>query len=263
LVPRALGRSGLQVSRVGLGTVKLGRTSGVKYPVAFELPSDAELDEFLDAAWEMGVRLYDTAPAYGSSEERLAPFVARHRHEMILCTKCGEEFSEEGSRYDFSAKSLRASLEASLRRLGSECIDLLLLHSNGEDLEILKETDAVETLQNLKSEGKARAIGISAKTEEGVRAAADTLDVVMAPYSLHAPKLAEALQYVHSRGVGVLGIKGLSSGHLALTGEDATKQALRHVLSRSFLDALILGTINRDHLAQAVHLAQEMDESGG
>jgi aryl-alcohol dehydrogenase-like predicted oxidoreductase len=246
-----------------LGTVKLGRATGVKYPQPFELPSDSELHEFLDAAWEMGVRLYDTAPAYGSSEERLAPFVARHRKEMVLCTKCGEEFDETGSRFDYSAKFLRASLQASLCRLQTDCVDILLLHSNGEDTKILQQTDAVETLRNLKREGKTRAIGISAKTEKGVRAAADTLDVVMAPYSLQAPELAEALEYAHSRGAGVLGIKGLSSGHLALSGEQGAQEALRHVLSQRFLDALILGTINRNHLAQAVRVAQTMDESGG
>lgn len=263
MVPRALGKSGLQVPRIGLGTVKLGRATGVKYPLAFELPSDRELHEFLEAAWEMGVRLYDTAPAYGSSEERLAPFVVRHRKEMVLCTKCGEEFDEAGSRFDYSAKFLRASLEASLRRLRTDSVDILLLHSNGEDTKILHESDAVETLRNLKREGKTRAIGISAKTEEGVRAAAEGLDVVMAPYSLQAPKLAEALEDAHSSGVGVLGIKGLSSGHLALSGEQAAKEALQHVLSQRFLDALILGTINRKHLAQAVKVAQAMDESGG
>jgi aryl-alcohol dehydrogenase-like predicted oxidoreductase len=182
---------------------------------------------------------------------------------MVLCTKCGEEFDETGSRFDYSTKFLRASLQDSLRRLQTDHVDILLLHSNGEDTKILQETDAVETLRNLKREGKTRAIGISAKTEEGVRAAADTMDVVMAPYSLQTPQLAQALEYAHGRGAGVLGIKGLSSGHLALSGEQAVKEALQHVLSQSFLDALILGTINRDHLAQAVSVSQAMDEFGG
>ena len=260
---RALGQSGLLVPRIGLGTVKLGRTRGVKYPTAYDLPGDDELNQFLEGAWELGVRLYDTAPAYGSSEERLAPFVARHRREMILCTKCGEEFNEKGSHYEYSEKFLRASVERSLQRLRTDRVDILLLHSNGEDVAILQKTDAVGTLRSLKREGKARAIGISAKTEEGVRIAAETLDLVMAPYSLQDPQLADALEYAHSKGLGVLGIKGLSSGHLAVSGKQAAAQALQHVLSQRFLDALILGTINREHLTQAVNLAQAIDESGG
>lgn len=252
----------MKVGRVGLGTVKLGRNSGLKYPEAFELPSESEVREFLETSWELGVRLYDTAPAYGSSEERLAPFVARHRKEMILCTKCGEEFGARGSRYDYSGRFLRASVEASLRRLGTEYLDILLIHSNGDDRRVLNETDAVETLSQLKREGKARVIGISAKTPEGVRGAARSLDVVMAPYSLASPHLSESLEEVHGQGLGVLAIKGLQSGHLAVERPDSAEEALRHVFSRSFLDVLILGTIKSDHLAQAVALARVLDDSG-
>ena len=68
---RALGTTGIEISPIALGTVKIGRNVGVKYPSGFELPNDAEVRELLALAWDLGVNLIDTAPAYGSSEQRL------------------------------------------------------------------------------------------------------------------------------------------------------------------------------------------------
>ena len=65
---RPLGATGLQVSPLGLGTVKFGRNQGVKYPQAFNLPSDREALALLELAWDLGINLLDTAPAYGESE---------------------------------------------------------------------------------------------------------------------------------------------------------------------------------------------------
>ena len=79
MVPRPLGRTGIKVSPIGLGTTKLGRNTDVKYPKPFELPSDKQVGELLEAAFALGVNLIDTAPAYGESETRLGPFVAQHR----------------------------------------------------------------------------------------------------------------------------------------------------------------------------------------
>jgi len=72
---RALGATGLEVSALGLGTVKFGRNTGVKYPAGFELPSAAEIGELLAVARDLGINLLDTAPAYGSSEERIGKSV--------------------------------------------------------------------------------------------------------------------------------------------------------------------------------------------
>jgi len=119
------------VSPIGLGTVKLGRNTGVKYPRAFELPSEADVARLLARALELGVNFFDTAPAYGESEVRLAGFVRAHRGEIVLSTKCGERHEGGRSVWDFSAKALAASVEGSLGRLGTDHVDLLLLHSDG------------------------------------------------------------------------------------------------------------------------------------
>ena len=72
---RPLGDTGLQVSALGLGTVKLGRDQGVKYPSGFTIPDDREARALLDLARDLGINLIDTAPDYGRSEERLGPLL--------------------------------------------------------------------------------------------------------------------------------------------------------------------------------------------
>jgi aryl-alcohol dehydrogenase-like predicted oxidoreductase len=249
MVPRPLGRTGLVVSPIGLGTTKLGRNTDVKYPEGFALPSDKTVRDLLEASLALGINLIDTAPAYGESEQRLGAFIEANRERIVLCTKCGEQYSGGVSTYDFSAAAIGASVEESLRRLRTDHLDILLLHSHGRDLEILTQTDVLEALGRLKKAGKTRAVGISAKTEAGIARACETLDVVMAPFNEKETSLSEALKNAHGRGLGVLAIKGLYSGHLEAAS------AIEFVLKQSFIDALILGTINTAHLKEAAHVA--------
>jgi len=62
--------TGIAVSPLGLGTVKMGRNTAVKYPRHFEIPDDKQVQNVLSQAWELGINLLDTAPAYGNSEQR-------------------------------------------------------------------------------------------------------------------------------------------------------------------------------------------------
>src|SRR5262245_41863767 len=250
MVSRLLGQTGLTVSRIGLGTTKLGRNTDVKYPQLFALPSDKQVGELLDTALRSGVNLIDTAPAYGASEARLGAFIGSQRERFILSTKCGEKHTNRHSIYNFSAGAITTSVEASLRHLHVYHVDILLLHSDERDIEILTRTDAVETLRHLKQAGKAKAIGISAKTQDGIREACRTLDVIMAPFSQTDPSLAEALKQAHQAGLGVLAIKGLSSGYLE------AGPAIEFVLRQHFIDALILGTTDPVHLSEAVSIAE-------
>ncbi len=249
MVPRPLGRTGLNVAPIGLGTVKLGRNTDVKYPAPFALPSDDAVRDLLETAFDLGVTLIDTAPAYGESERRLAPHLAGRRDRVVLSTKCGERYADGRSTYDFSAPALTASIAESLRRLGVPSVDLLLLHSDGRDVEILTRTEAVATLRKLKAEGKTRAIGVSAKTPEGIREAQKLgLDVVMAPFSRTDPSLEQSLREAHNEGLGVLAIKALGGGRLG----DRAGDALAFVLDQPFIDAVVLGTLSPAHLREAV-----------
>jgi aryl-alcohol dehydrogenase-like predicted oxidoreductase len=252
MVRRQLGRTGLAVSSVALGTTKLGRNTDVRYPVNFALPPEQEVAALLESARQLGVNLIDTAPAYGESERRLGPFIENHRDEIVLCTKCGEQYLNGRSVYDFSGPAILASVEESLRRLRTDHVDILLLHSDGHDVDILTRTDAMNALSRLKKSGKIRAAGISAKTQAGILEASRSLDVIMAPFSQKESSLAEALAEVHGRGLGVLAIKGLFSGHLE------AGPAIEFVLRQPFIDALVLGTIEPAHLAEAVAMAERL-----
>ena len=82
---RALGSTGLDVSCLGLGTVKIGRNEGVKYPAGFQLPDDALVRDILALCRDVGMNLIDTAPAYGSSEERLGALLTQ-RQDWVICS---------------------------------------------------------------------------------------------------------------------------------------------------------------------------------
>lgn len=249
MVPRPLGRTGLAVSSIGLGTVKFGRNTNVNYSKPFELPSDKQIQELLETALSLGVNLIDTAVAYGESEQRLGPFVKAHRDQIVLCTKCGEQYADGRSTYDFSAPAITGSIEESLRRLKTDHVDILLLHSDGRDIEILTQTDTLEALGQLKKSGKVRATGISAKSPEGIAEACRTLDIIMAPFSQNEASLAGALGKGHEAGLGVMAIKSLFGGHLE------ARPAMEFVLRQSFIDTLVLGTIDPIHLREAVEIA--------
>ena len=81
---RELGSTGLQVSPLALGTVKLGRNTHVKYPADFELPDDTGVVQLLEAAADCGINLIDTAPAYGASEERLGRLLPGDRQNWVI-----------------------------------------------------------------------------------------------------------------------------------------------------------------------------------
>ena len=93
---RELGNTALQTSALGLGTVKLGRNQGVKYPQGFELPDDREAAALLQQARDLGINLIDTAPAYGSSEERLGTLLRGQREAWIICSKVGRAYPPLG-----------------------------------------------------------------------------------------------------------------------------------------------------------------------
>ena len=164
---RSIGSSGIYVSPIGLGTVKFGRNQGVKYPSGFELPDDRSASNLIAQAKDLGINLIDTAPAYGSSEMRIGQLLPGNRADWLICTKAGENYEDGQSSFDFSSSAIRNSVERSLTRLNTDYLDLVLIHSDGQDLDILNNSGAISTLQRMQSEGMIRAIGMSTKTVDG------------------------------------------------------------------------------------------------
>lgn len=253
LPKRTLGSSGIRVSLLGLGTVKLGRDQAVKYPGRFTIPDDREAASIIALAGELGINLIDTAPAYGNSEERLGKLLAGQRQDWIICSKAGEEFADGVSSHDFSPRHLRYSVERSLRRLKTDYIDILLLHSDGNDKEIV-ERGGLDILARLKQEGLIRAFGMSSKTVEGGLLAAQQSDCMMITYNLEHREEEPVLDYCEKHQKGILLKKVLASGHIAANRKDALKQSMEFVFSHPGVTSAIIGTINPKHLRQNVEV---------
>lgn len=251
---RPLAGTDLTVSALGLGTVKLGRNEQVKYPGAFNIPDDAAAHALLTLARELGINLLDTAPAYGSSEERLGQLMGR-REDWVLCTKVGEEFENGASRFDFSAAHTRYSIERSLRRLRTDHLDLVLIHSDGNDSAILADGACVDTLRRCQQEGLVRWIGMSTKTVDGGIAAVRALDVVMLTWNLQQRDEA-VLREACTLGKGVLVKKGLMSGHVQGGSGDLVRDSMQLSFCEPGIGSMITGTINPAHLRSNVATAK-------
>jgi len=245
---RPLGNTGLQVSALGLGTVKLGRDQAVKYPDSFTIPDDRSAASLLARARDLGINLIDTAPAYGNSEERLGKLLAGQRGDWLICSKVGEEFEGGQSHFDFSPEHTRQSVQRSLRRLNTAVIDIVLVHSDGNDLHIIREMGTLEVLEQLKQEGLIRAFGMSTKTVEGGLTAAAVSDVVMLTYNLDSREELPVLDACASLGVGALIKKALASGHLARQYQDPVQASMDLVFAHPATSAAIVGTITPAHL---------------
>ena len=241
---RPLGGTGIEVSLLGLGTVKFGRTAEVKYPDAFKLPSDGEIRRLLEQARDLGINLLDTAPAYGVAEERLGRLLER-RGDWVIVAKAGENFDGAGSSFDFSAAALRASVEASLARLRTDYIDCLLLHSDGSDEAILSSDEVIEMLAALKRDGLARAVGISSKSVAGGLLGVALLDVVMVTLNQDDQSQLPVIEAARDAGKGVLIKKALASGHV---GAGGAAQALGQAARTPGVAAIVVGTVNPAHL---------------
>src|SRR4051794_14350961 len=150
---RRLGDSGLVVSVVGLGTNNLG--------MKLDLDQSREV---VHAALDCGITLFDTADSYGASEERLGELLAGHRHDVMIATKFGGDVRNRGldNGEDWGARGsrryLRRAVESSLRRLGTDWIDLYQMH-RPDPLTPIEETLGV--LTDLVREGKVRYLGSS------------------------------------------------------------------------------------------------------
>ncbi|MEP1471440.1 MAG: aldo/keto reductase [Halieaceae bacterium] len=253
---RELGNTGISVSALGLGTVKLGRDQGVKYPGEFSIPDDAAARELLAKASDLGINLIDTAPAYGNSEQRLGELLAGQRQQWVICSKVGEEFEKGESRFDFSPEHTRMSVARSLQRLRCDHLDIVLIHSDGNDLEIIQQLGTLEALAELKQQGLIRAFGISTKSVAGGLAAAKTCDALMLTYNLAERDQEPVLAACQQSNTGVLIKKALASGHLAGEYDDPVLASMALIFGNEACTSAIVGTINPDHLTANIAAAR-------
>lgn len=129
---RRLGRTGLQVSEIGFGSLEIGRDWGV-VPTDRGTPQEANSIQLLEAAITLGVNFVDTAMAYVKSEERIGKAISSgrvRRERFYLATKAGERFDEAtGSLYDYSYAGITRSIMESLEHLQVDRVEGLQLHT--------------------------------------------------------------------------------------------------------------------------------------
>ncbi len=250
LIKKNLADTGLEVSALGLGTVKFGRDQDVKYPYSFSIPDARQAAELLTLAKSLGINLIDTAPAYGNSEERLGTLLQGQRNDWVICSKVGEEFEHGHSRFDFTPEHTRYSVARSLRRLDTDFLDIVLVHSDGNDEDIILNRGTLETLAELKRAGLIRAFGMSTKTLSGGLLAALHCDCVMVTYNLEQRQERSIIDLCEKNNRGVLLKKALGSGHLL--SENSLQDSMDFIFSHPGVTSAIVGTINPQHLRDNV-----------
>ena len=262
MLKRALGSTGIDVSVLGLGTVKIGRNQQVKYPSGFELPDDRAVIELFELARSLGINFIDTAPAYGSSEQRLGELLP-DRDDWVIVTKVGEIFENAQSRFDFSSDYTLNSVEQSLKKLRRDVIDVVLVHSDGNDMDIIKNEPVFDALETLKHRGLIKAYGMSSKTVEGGCWVVENCDVVMATANLDYDDERPVLELAERLNKGVIIKKGLQSGHAdSASGGRGVDAAFKHILNLPGVSSMIVGTINKKHLQDNVELVNSICADG-
>ncbi|MDH7973227.1 aldo/keto reductase [Sphingomonas sp. AR_OL41] len=158
---RQLGRSGLTVSAVGLGCNNFGGAP-VNAPsgTVYGLMSLDEARVVIDAAFDAGITFFDTADVYGGggSEEQLGTVLRDRRHQVVIATKWGSGMEDRTDIAWGSRRYIRQACEASLKRLGSDYIDLYQMHWPCPRAPI---EETIAALDELVSEGKVRYLGHS------------------------------------------------------------------------------------------------------
>lgn len=248
---RPLGKTGLDVSLIGFGAFKIGRNTGTKYSSEYQLPARDDVFTLIDRIAEMGVNLIDTAPAYGFSEELIGEALARtgHHTRINVCTKVGETFDETGSTYAYDRASVNDSIDRSLRKLRTDRLAVVNIHSNGDDLRIIEETDVLETLQRRRECGDISHIGFSGKTTEGHARALEHeagIEVLMVELNPDSTEHLEVVREAGRRSVGVLVKKGLGSGRID------PARALPWLAEVPEISSIVIGSLSPVNMARNI-----------
>lgn len=255
LPKRQLGSTDLLVSALGLGTVKFGRNTDVKYPQEFIVPSDMEIANLLSHARDLNINVIDTAPAYGNSEERLGKLL-QQRHDWIIVDKAGENYINQQSTYDFTPQAIIQSIQQSLKRLKTDYIDLLLIHSDGNDENIIKQHEVFVTLDKAKQQGLIRHYGMSCKTVTGGLLTIEHADVAMVTCNPTYTDELMVITQAEKLQKGIIIKKALASGHLnKISDKHPVQTSFEFIFKNKGVHSIILGTINPEHLSENVNYA--------
>ncbi len=276
-----LGKTGLQVSRIGLGTVEIGLAYGLGNT---GLPSEQEAISILKNAVELGVTYIDTARGYGVAEERIGKSGISKNEKIVIGTKCGQFLKNEpnlaGSELE---KRIREEIDLSRTFLQQEVLQLVQIHNELENYTDFSEL--VEIMQKIKDEGKVRHVGIAVRGEAAATAALSTefFETIQTAYNIVDQRMASnVLPRAKQQGVGIINRSVLLKGALTNAREklpsslstlkehaDQAAQiaetmgitlptlALRFVLTNSAISTALIGTTKTVHITAALDASAE------
>jgi aryl-alcohol dehydrogenase-like predicted oxidoreductase len=285
IATRKLGRTGADVTILGYGAMELrGQPRGPAVP-------DEDAGRLLNAVLDAGINLIDTSVDYGRSEELIGRYVGHRRDEYFLASKCGCPLQMPSGTpppypHDYSPANVRADVEQSLRRLGTDRLDLVQVHMSPSRAQ-LEADDTVSTLQQLRDAGKVRFIGMSGTLPNlPDHITMGVFDVFQIPYSAIQREHEDLITSAAAGGAGTLirggvargapaedkawrqGPIGLTEGEGqrrwkdseldgALDGMSRMEFMLRFTVSHPGLSTTIVGTANVDHLHANVAAAEK------
>lgn len=273
-----LGRTGLNVTRLGFGAMEI-RDSRIWGGRAV---TDQQAQTILNAVLDAGINFIDTANDYGRSEEFIGRFIANRRSEYTLATKCGctvvrRDETTDDTPHVWTRDNLFRGLNESLQRMRTDHIDIMQLHN--PPVEETEKNNLVDALQAMQQQGKVRFIGIST-TLPHLPTYLDwgVFDTFQIPYSALERDHEEWISHARKAGIGTIIRGGVARGEVGVglgntdrwkafeeagldallePGESRTAFLLRFTLSHPDVDTTIVGTLFPEHLQENVAAAQK------
>jgi aryl-alcohol dehydrogenase-like predicted oxidoreductase len=274
---RTLGKTGLEVTQLGYGTMGLRGPKAWGVRVVEEDDADRILNQVLDA----GINFIDTSPDYGIAEERIGRYISSRRDEFILATKCGccpvqhEDHLE--IKHEWKPEVLKRNIETSLQRMQTDYIDLLQFH--GGDAETLQSEGLIDTLLEFKRQGLIRFIGMSNSLPNlPALIDLDMFDTFQMPYSCLSPEHHQWMTRAAEQGAGIIVRGGIAKGgpdaviqrdqlnavwekanldELLNDGMSRAEMILRYTISHPHCDTTIVGTCDDDHFAENLRSVEQ------
>ena len=245
-----ISKSNISYPLIACGLISIGRPWGFGDRVP---PSQADALTFLAGAYDMGIRFFDTAPGYGSSEPRFGKFLQglenADRNTVIVTTKMGEHWIDDAPIVDHSYDALCRSIDQSLERLGP--IDLLQLHI--ATAENIVSGDVVRSIEYAKSCGIEK-FGASMKDVKTADLACQSklYHAIQITYNQLNQSMAPAFDLAEHYQMSVLINRPLAMGELALAQDKtvALQQAFEFVKTACPQGTILTGTKSLDHLAE-------------
>lgn len=207
---RILGKTGFEITEIGLGTWQVGGTWGQPF-------SHDNAEKILHEAINKGVNFIDTADVYsgGESEKAVGKVVKEYKHKIYVATKCGRRISPHTDG-NYTPQILRQHVEDSLKNMGLECIDLIQLHCMPNDTYYRPEI--FEEFDKLKQEGKIQYLGVSVeKVEQAIKAMEyDNVTTVQIIFNVFRQRPNELFfQLAKKNNIGIIARVPLASGLLS------------------------------------------------